>query len=104
LQINHRPFAKPKLGLEGLFLANLIDSGINAQTSVNQGSAGYFPSKDLFQFGLGATEELAENEPLEFTAASGLSSRELRLNRYYPALLQRIVLDIASALTTDNWT
>jgi len=54
LQINHRPFAKPKLGLEGLFLANLIDSGINAQTSVNQGSAGYFPSKDLFQFGLGS--------------------------------------------------
>jgi hypothetical protein len=54
LQINHRPFAKPKLGLEGLFLANLIDSGINAQTSVNQGSAGYLPSKDLFQFGLGS--------------------------------------------------
>jgi SLOG cluster3 family/TIR domain len=43
----------------------------------------------------GATQELAENEPLEFTAASGLSTRELSLNCYYPALLQRIVLDIA---------
>jgi hypothetical protein len=44
----------------------------------------------------GAARELAQKEPAEFTAASGLSPSELLTARTYPALVQRIVLDIAA--------
>jgi hypothetical protein len=46
----------------------------------------------------GAAQELAEREPVEFTPASKLTQGELRASRSYPALLQRIVLDIAARL------
>ncbi len=46
----------------------------------------------------GAARELAQKEPVEFTAASGLSPNELLTARTYPALAQRIVLDIAARL------
>lgn len=44
----------------------------------------------------GAARELAQREQAEFTAASGLTSHELLAVRSYPALSQRIVLDIAA--------
>jgi hypothetical protein len=46
----------------------------------------------------GAAQELAEREPVEFTPISRLTQGELRTSRSYPALLQRIVLDIAARL------
>jgi hypothetical protein len=46
----------------------------------------------------GAAQELAEREPVEFTPASRLTQGELSASRSYPALLQRIVLDIAARL------
>lgn len=44
----------------------------------------------------GAAQELAKTERMEFTAASGLNALELQTSRSYPALLQRIVLDVAA--------
>lgn len=46
----------------------------------------------------GAARDLAKRGSLEFTPRSGLSSHELATNRSYPALLQRIVMDIAARL------
>ena len=46
----------------------------------------------------GAARELAESHSAEFARASGLSPWELLTARSYPALLQRVVIDIAARL------
>jgi hypothetical protein len=51
-----------------MFLANRIDSERKCATSVNQGSAGYFASKDLFQFGVGIRS--TKNDDFAFKCAT----------------------------------
>lgn len=46
----------------------------------------------------GAARNLAETQRADFNAASGLTAQELLTARSYPALVQRIVLDIVSRI------